>query len=63
MRQGEIFSLQWRDVDLKKGEILVAAFNTKTMRARNISLTIRLANELEALAKNAPRRPADRVLV
>jgi integrase len=61
MRQGEIFSLRWRDVNLKKGEILVAAFNTKTMRARNISLTIRLAIELEALAKNAPRRPADRV--
>jgi|SRR5215831_152953 len=61
MRQGEIFSLRWRDVDLKKGEILVAAFNTKTMRARNISLTIRLATELEAIAKNAPRRPSDRV--
>jgi len=33
MRQGEIFSLRWREVDLDKGMITVAAFNTKTMLA------------------------------
>lgn len=61
MRQGEIFSLRWRDVDLKKGDILVAAFNTKTMRARRISVTMRLARELETLAAKAPKRLNDRV--
>jgi integrase len=61
MRQGEIFSLRWRDVDLKSGGILVAAFNTKTMRARKINVTIRLARELETLASQSPRRLNDRV--
>jgi integrase len=61
MRQGEIFSLRWREVDLDKGMITVAAFNTKTMRARTISLTARLARELEALAAQAPKRPDDLV--
>jgi integrase len=48
-------------VDLDKGVITVAAFNTKTMRARTISLTARLARELEALAAQAPKRPEDLV--
>ena len=61
MRQGEIFSLRWRDVDLDKGTITVAAFNTKTMRARTISLTVRLARELEAIAARAPQQPDDLV--
>ena len=61
MRQGEIFSLRWREVDLDKGMITVAAFNTKTMRARTISLTARLARALEALAAQAPKRPDDLV--
>ncbi len=59
MRQGEIFSLRWCEVDLDKGMITVAAFNTKTMRARTISLTARLARELEALAAQAPKQPDD----
>ncbi len=57
MRQGEIFSLRWRDLDLDTGSITVAAFNTKTMRSRTISLTVRLAKELEQLAAQAPQRP------
>ncbi len=61
MRQGEILSLRWHDLDLTEGNILVAAFNTKTMRARRISVTMRLARELEALAAKAPKRPDDRV--
>lgn len=61
MRQGEIFSLRWRDVDYEKSAITVAAFNTKTMRARTISLTVRLARELEALGAQSPKRPDDRV--
>ena len=61
MRQGEILSLRWHDLDLINGAITVAAFNTKTMRARTLSLTARLSRELEALAAKAPMRPDDRV--
>jgi integrase len=61
MRQGEILSLRWRDVDLDNGVFVVAAFNTKTMRSRTISLTVRLARELETIAAQAPRRPDDLV--
>jgi integrase len=61
MRQGEILSLRWRDVDLDKGVFVVAAFNTKTMRSRTISLTARLARELETVAAQAPMRSDDLV--
>jgi len=61
MRQGEIFSLRWREVDFDNGMITVDAFNTKTMRSRTISLTVRLAKELEAIAAQAPKRPDDLV--
>ncbi|MDQ2855762.1 MAG: site-specific integrase [Acidobacteriota bacterium] len=61
MRQGEIFSLRWREVDFDNGMITVDAFNTKTMRSRTISLTTRLAKELEAIAAQAPKRPDDLV--
>jgi len=50
-----------RDVDLEEGVIVVAAFNTKTMRSRTISLTVRLARELETIAAQAPSRPDDLV--
>jgi integrase len=39
MRRGEIFSLRWRDVDLEHGLINIQAFNTKTLRERQLSLT------------------------
>jgi integrase len=42
MRQGEIFSLRWREVDFDNSVITVDAFNTKTMRSRTNSLTTRL---------------------
>ncbi|CAN5889986.1 hypothetical protein BH18ACI4_BH18ACI4_16460 [soil metagenome] len=61
MRQGEILTLRWRDVDLDHGTITVAAFNTKTMRSRTISVTVRLARELEAIAAQSPKRPDDLV--
>ena len=41
--------------------ITVDAFNTKTMRSRTISLTTRLAKELEAIAAQAPKRQDDLV--
>jgi integrase len=36
MRKGEILSLRGRDVDFEHRVITVAAFNTKTMRARTV---------------------------
>lgn len=45
-RMRELLKLQWRDVDLEAGLMTIQAFNTKTMRERQISLTSRLRNEL-----------------
>jgi integrase len=57
MRQGEIFSLRWRDVDFVNGVLNIQAFNTKTMRARQVAMTTRLQLELERLRETAPDRP------
>jgi integrase len=54
MRQGEILSLRWKDVDLVAGQINIQSFNTKTLEARQVALTIRLASELESLRSSAP---------
>lgn len=58
MRKGEILSLCWRDVDFEHRVITVAAFNTKMMRARTVSVTTRLAKELEKLYEQSPKHPA-----
>jgi integrase len=50
-RQGELFKLRWSDIDFAKGVITVRAFNTKTMRERSVSMTIRLRTELERLVE------------
>jgi integrase len=55
MRRGEIISLRWKDVDLENGLITIAAFNTKTMRERQVSLTARLASELRTLWEQSPK--------
>jgi integrase len=52
MRQGEILKLRWRDVDFEAGVITVAAFNTKTMRQRQVSITTRLASEFDRLSNS-----------
>jgi integrase len=39
----------------------VAAFNTKTMRERTVSMTTRLTLELERLWRQSPKRPHDLV--
>lgn len=57
MRQGEILKLRWRDVDLENGLIVIAAFNTKTMRERAVQMTIRLKLELEALYSRSTKGP------
>jgi integrase len=54
MRQGEIFSLRWRDVDLENGLLSIQAFHTKTMNERRVAITTRLALELQRLKASAP---------
>ncbi|MDT5061435.1 MAG: hypothetical protein QOH63_1894 [Acidobacteriota bacterium] len=48
-RLGELLTLHFRDVDFKSDLITIQAFNTKTMRERQVSMTIRLKQELEEL--------------
>jgi integrase len=55
MRRGEIFTLKWSDVDLENGLISIQAFNTKTMRERQVSMTARLASELQTLWEVSPK--------
>lgn len=49
MRQGEILTLRWRDVNIEDRIITISALNTKTMRERQVSITARLSAELERL--------------
>lgn len=53
MRQGEIFSLRWSDVDFVQRLITIKAHNTKTERERVVALTERLAEELEQVRRYA----------
>jgi integrase len=55
MRRGEIFSLKWSDVDFEERLLTIRAFNTKTMKERQVSLTTRLAIELEKLWEESPK--------
>jgi integrase len=61
MRRGEILSLKWRDVDFEDGLICIQAFNTKTMKERQVSMTARLARELETLWEQSPKDERQRV--
>lgn len=49
MRRGEIFKLKWADVDFDNRIITIRAFNTKTMREREVAMTERLTLELIAV--------------
>lgn len=53
MRQGEIFSLKWQNIDFSEEIITIEAFNTKTMQERQVSITYRLKDELLALHKKS----------
>lgn len=55
MRRGEILSLKWGDVDFEERVLTIRAFNTKTMKERQVSLTTRLALELEQLWDASPK--------
>ena len=57
-RLSELLTLQWRDVNFDAGIITLRAFNTKTMRERQLSMTIRLRQELEELHASSPNLDA-----
>ncbi|HWP43163.1 MAG TPA: site-specific integrase, partial [Blastocatellia bacterium] len=61
MRRGEIFKLTWADVDFESGMINIKAFNTKTLRERQVAMTSRLSQELYALWHNSRRDPDELV--
>lgn len=54
-RLGELLKLRWRDVLSDEGTIIVQAFNTKTMREREVSQTVRLQQEMERLWEASPK--------
>jgi len=51
MRMGEILSLRWKDVDLKKGSIAIRGETTKTRKGRSIPMTARVREIVEALPR------------
>jgi integrase len=55
MRRGELFKLQWKDVDLEVQTITVTAMNSKTSKARIIAMTPRVHTELETLWSKSPK--------
>lgn len=61
MRRGELLSLRWGHVDFVEGVLNIHAFHTKTMKARQVSLTGRLSRELEALYEQSTKDPMRRV--
>jgi integrase len=48
-RIGELLKMRWYDIATDAGLITIQAFNTKTMRQRQVSITTRFAIELEQL--------------
>jgi integrase len=57
MRQGEILKLKWADIHLQGCVITVQAFNTKTMRERQVVISDRLVDDLEKLYEQSPKEP------
>jgi integrase len=57
-RLGELLKLRFKDIDFENNLITIQAFNTKTMRERQISITIRLKDELEKLYAKTPEPDA-----
>ncbi|HEX5082299.1 MAG TPA: tyrosine-type recombinase/integrase [Blastocatellia bacterium] len=53
MRRGELLSLQWSDIDLKNRIIFIKALNTKTLTARTVPISDRLAVHLEGMRNKA----------
>jgi integrase len=61
MRQGELFKLQWKDVDFVNRTIHILAFNTKTATARKVGITERMFEELSRLWEQSPKNNEDLV--
>lgn len=59
MRRGEILSLAWRTVDLKRGEIHIEAANEKAGRGRVIPLTDNMKAILKGMKESRPRPALD----
>jgi integrase len=57
MRRGEILKLEWADIDFQERMITVKAFNTKTLKERQVAMTERLSGELIKMYKEAPKEP------
>jgi integrase len=55
MRRGEIFKLKWSDIDFENRLINIQALNTKTLRQRQVALSSRLTQELQALWEDSTR--------
>jgi integrase len=53
MRRGELFKLEWHDVDFGANLIRIRATNTKTERARTVGMTPRVRQCLRALREQA----------
>ena len=61
MRRGEMFKLTWGDIDFKERLITIRAFNTKTMRERQVAITQRLIKELKTMHKASNKNPEELV--
>ncbi|MDQ3652685.1 MAG: site-specific integrase [Acidobacteriota bacterium] len=60
MRLSEILKLRWSDIDHENQRITVRAFNTKTLRAREIGITARLSACLLDLARTRAPHSVER---
>jgi integrase len=56
-RRGELLSLQWRDVDLHRGELRIRAENTKDRELRRLPILSRLRAVLELLRLDPAGQP------
>lgn len=59
-RRGEMFTIEWRDVDLVSRMISVRAETTKALRPRTIGITSRLKAVFEAIGR-LPHKDTDKV--
>ena len=53
-RLGELLGLQWRDVDLERGEITIRAENAKDGENRHVPVSARLRSVLEMVPRHDP---------
>jgi integrase len=61
MRRGEMLKLVWSDIDFENRIINIRAFNTKTMRQRQVFMSLRLTTELKAMWEHPNKNPNESV--